>query len=99
MDGRPIVASKGKVTSDHDEIRRWAEVRNGRPMAVQGAEPDNAQPILLVFPGVPRADTDDLRPISWDEWFRRLDDHDLALLIEETTSAGQQSRFNKLVRR
>ena len=27
--------SEGRTTTDHDEIRRWVEERNGRPAAVR----------------------------------------------------------------
>jgi hypothetical protein len=34
--------------------------------------------LRLVFQGYPGADT--LEPISWDEWFEKFDERDLALL-------------------
>ena len=92
------MGSRGRTTTDHEDIRRWAEARGGRPMAIRGAGEDDAEAIRLVFPDAPPPDAADLEPISWDEWFRRFDEHDLALLMEELTSDGRQSRFNKLVR-
>ena len=93
------MSSKGQTTTDHEEIRRWAEARGGRPMAAHGAGDGESQVIRLAFPNAPNSDPEGLQPISWDEWFRQFDENDLALLIEETTSAGEQSRFNKLVSR
>lgn len=40
-----------------------------------------------------------LRPISWDEWFEKFDEKNLALLYQEKTAGGQKSNFNKLVSR
>jgi hypothetical protein len=65
-------------------------------VALRGAgEGDRA--IRLAFPDAAEARADGPEPISWDEWFEVFDRHDLALLIEELTSDGRQSRFNKLV--
>jgi hypothetical protein len=90
------MGSKGQTTTDHEAIRRWAEVRGGRPVAARSADAD-ARPIRLAFSDT--ASTDDVEPISWDEWFRRFDEHGCALLIEELTSDGQVSRFNRLLYR
>jgi len=40
-----------------------------------------------------------LQEISWDEWFEKFDDNNLALVYQEKTSGGKASRFNKLVSR
>src|SRR5690606_7480072 len=93
------MTTKGKTTTDHDEIRRWAEARGGRPMAVRDEGEEGREPIRLAFPGASAEDAEGLAPVSWGGWFERFDRHGLALLIEETTSMGQQSRFNKLVSR
>src|SRR4051794_34732042 len=34
----PMAESESKTTTDHDEIRRWAEERGGRPATVEGTE-------------------------------------------------------------
>lgn len=81
-----------KVTIDHDEIRRWAEQRKGKPAIVRGTGI-----IRLDFPGF--SGEKSLAPISWDKWFERFDESNLALVIEETTARGQKSNFNKLIGR
>jgi hypothetical protein len=96
-DQKPFAASKGQATTDHAAIRRWAEARGARPAAVRDAD-QAARPIHLVFPDGPAAPTG-LEAITWDEWFAQFDAHDLALLVEEMTSAGEPSNFCKLVSR
>jgi hypothetical protein len=87
-----------KVTTDHDEIRRWAEARGAKPAAVRGTGGRGDPGIIrLDFPGYTGADK--LEPISWDDWFRKFDQGGLALLHQERTAAGQLSNFNKLVSR
>ncbi|HEX9052743.1 MAG TPA: hypothetical protein VF841_19610, partial [Anaeromyxobacter sp.] len=88
----------GKTTTDHDTIRRWAEERGGKPSEVLGTERgDEIGMIRIDFPGFGGAGK--LREISWDDWFRKFDESNLALVYEEETSGGQRSNFNKLIGR
>jgi hypothetical protein len=83
---------------DHEQIRQWAEARGARPACVKGTGGSNDPGMIrLDFPGYTGAES--LQKISWREWFRQFDENDLALLVQDTTSRGQRSNFNKLVRR
>ena len=75
-------------TKDHDTIRRWAEERNAKPVRIKGAG------IELDLPGYSGGDR--FEEISWDEWFKELDEKGLELQYQETTKDGEQSNFNKL---
>jgi hypothetical protein len=87
-----------KALTDHDEIRRWAEERGGRPARVKGTgSADDVGIIQLDFPGYRGEDT--LEPISWEEWFKAFDERGLALIVQERTADGQLSHFNELVKR
>jgi hypothetical protein len=89
-----------KVTTDHDAIRQWAEIRGGRPAAVRSTyQKGNAGIIRIEFPDAPNADDEALEPISWDEFFTKFDEARLALLYQEETASGERSNFNKLVGR
>ena len=84
--------------TDHDQIREWAEQRGGRPACVKGTGAKNDTGMIrLNFPGF--SGEESLQEISWDEWFRQFDENNLALVVEEKTSRGQKSNFNKLVSR
>lgn len=79
------------TTTDHDEIRRWIEARNGRPATVRGTGRYGLPGMLRVeF----RDDDDDLEPVAWDAFFTKFDGDNLAFLHGEGAS-----RFNKFVRR
>jgi ferritin-like metal-binding protein YciE len=92
--------NSGNTTTDHDEIRRWAEERGGKPACVQGTGGKGDIGLLRIeFPGKPNAKDDKLQPISWDNFFEKFDERDLALVYQEKTARGQQSNFNKLVSR
>ena len=53
--------------------------------------------IRLDFPGYSGAGS--LEEIGWEDWFRKFDESKLALLVQDTTSRGQKSNFNKLIGR
>ena len=90
--------STTNVTIDHDEIRKWAEARKGKPAAVKRTEKGDDLGILRIdFPGYSGGDS--LEHVSWDEWFENFDKKELALLYQDKLADGKQSNFNKLVSR
>lgn len=92
------MAGESLSTTDHDKIRRWAEERDGKPSAVSSTHSgDDPGLIRIDFPGY--SGEDSLEEISWDEWFAKFDDNDLAFVYQDTTADGEQSNFNKLVKR
>jgi hypothetical protein len=83
-----------KSSTDHAEIRRWAERHGGRPATVKRTHRDATVGIIrIMFPDAPRTKHEELDEISWDDFFRQFDEAGLVLLYEE------ESNFNKLVRR
>jgi hypothetical protein len=65
---------------------------------VRGTGSDADPGVLRIdFPGHGRDDS--LEEISWDEFFEKLDEENLAFLYQDEVSSGQESRFFKLVRR
>ena len=53
--------------------------------------------LRIDFPGFSGEGT--LKKVSWDDWFEKFDDSNLAFLYQEETSGGDCSRFFKLVNR
>ena len=91
-------AASARPLTDHDEIRRWAEERNAKPSCVRRTGGGNdVGMIRLDFPGY--SGEGSLEEISWDDWFQKFDESNLALLVQDQTARGQQSNFNKLVSR
>ena len=92
------MANQSRTTTDHNEIRRWAEARGGKPSCVRGTgDRDDVGMIRIDFPGY--SGEGKLEPISWDEWFRKFDENGLALLYQEETAGGEKSNFNKIISR
>jgi hypothetical protein len=40
-----------------------------------------------------------LQKISWDDWFQKFDERNLALVYQDRTATGKPSLFNKIVSR
>jgi hypothetical protein len=86
-----------KKTTDHEEIRRWAEERGGRPATVKDTGGEDEPGVLRIdFPG---GEEDRLEEISWDEFFDKFEEKQLAFLYQEQKANGEPSTFNKLVSR
>jgi hypothetical protein len=93
-----MATSQSTTTTDHDEIRRWAEEREGEPAAVKGTGGGDDPGILRIdFPG--GAGDDTFEHLSWDEWFEKFDEQGLAAVLQERKADGEPSTFIKLVRR
>ena len=85
-----------KQTTDHDEIRRWAESRDGHPASVRGTEDRGEDAGLL---RIKFRDDEDLEEIGWEDFFEKFDEEKLAFLYQDETADGGKSRFFKFVQR
>lgn len=86
-----------KVTTDHNEIRKWVEARQGRPATVKGTEGrDDAGVLRINFPG---GSEDSLQDLSWEDFFTKFEEAQLAFLYQDQLASGETSRFFKFVRR
>ncbi|MFL0690737.1 MAG: hypothetical protein ACJLUP_00940 [Agrobacterium tumefaciens] len=85
--------SSARQTTDHDEIRRWIEHRDGMPTRVKDSGDGG---ILRVDFGRPE---EALENIGWEELFEIFEKNDLAFLHQDKTADGKLSRFSKFVSR
>ena len=91
-----MAKSDSKTTTNHSTIKKWAEARNGKPSVVESTTDSGKGGGLLRinFPGYAE---DNLKDISWEEFFRIFDENDLQFLYQEETKDGSESKFFKLV--
>jgi hypothetical protein len=92
------MTDSSKTTIDHGIIKQWVELRGGFPATVKSTK-DNGEPGLLRidFPGYSGENT--LERISWDDFFNKFEDSNLALLYQDELKSGEESRFCKLISR
>jgi len=88
-----------RTTTDHHEIRQWVEERNGKPAGVPGTSKGGKDVGLVRIDFAEDGDDDRLEEISWDEFFDRFEERQLAFLYQEQKANGEPSTFNKLVLR
>lgn len=86
--------SEAVTTTKHDEIRKWAEKRGGRPSKI--STKGHKGGILRIDFGEKE---EAFEEIGWDEFFKIFDDNKLAFLHQDKTADGETSRFNKFVER
>lgn len=80
--------SSAKETRNHTTIRKWAESHKGTPAVVDSNK--KGEGILRIkFSD----DSENLKEISWDEFFNLFDEHELTFLYQDE----KNSRFNKFV--
>lgn len=92
------MAGESKTTTDHETIRRWAQERDGHPATVRATEENGEPGVLRIdFPGGAGEDT--LEHISWEDWFEKFEENELAFLYQEEKKSGEGSTFFKLVNR
>ena len=92
------MAGESKKTTDHDEIRKWIEDRGGHPAQVKGTgDKDDPGMLRVDFPGY--SGKESLEPISWEDFFKKFDEKNLAFLYQDEMRDGQPSRFSKFVSR
>lgn len=94
-----MAAQHSQATTDHEEIRRWAEERGGRPATVKGTEGGNEEAgvLRINFPGSPVDES--LEDIDWDTFFSKFEESKLAFVYQDETAEGRESRFGKFIRR
>lgn len=88
---------KSTTTTSHKTIRRWAEERNGQPAAVKETHTEDDPGLLRIK--FQEESEDSLEDISWDEFFEKFEEKNLAFLYQDKTKDGGESRFFKFVPR
>jgi hypothetical protein len=93
LDEDPERAGRSLATSSHEVIRKWAEDRNGVPATVEGTEHGDHLGVLRFDFG---GSSQNLRHVSWDEWFETFDARKLNFIYQEQRKDGNQSNFFRL---
>jgi hypothetical protein len=93
LDDDPERQGRSLATTSHEVIRRWAEDRDAVPATVEGTEHGDHLGVLRFDFG---GDSENLRHVSWDEWFATFDARKLNFLYQEERKDGNQSNFFRL---
>lgn len=86
-------------TTDHDEIRAWAERHGAVPAAVTDTIDGDDPGVLTMDVEGFGAGEESLQHLDWSDWFAKFDEAGLALLYQDRKADGEESTFFKLVDR
>jgi hypothetical protein len=89
----PEREGRSLATTHHEVIKQWAEARGGKPATVDGTEHGDHLGVLRIDFG---GGSDNLREVSWEEWFDTFDARRLNFIYQEVRSDGSQSNFFQL---
>ena len=88
-----------QITTDHEKIRQWVENRKGRPATVKGT-PRKKEKAGILRIDYPQDGSDThLEEISWDDFFEKFEESQLAFLYQEFTNDRKMSHFSRFIRR
>lgn len=85
-----------KTTTDHNEIKKWVEKRDGKPALVKGTG-DTGKGGGLLRINFPGGAEESLENMEWDKFFTIFDENNLEFLYQDETKDGSESRFFKFV--
>ena len=91
-----MATSDSKSTTDPTKIKKWAEERDGKPSVVESTYNSDKRGGLLRI-DFPDYEEDNLKEITWEEFFRIFDENNLEFLYQEESKDGGKSRFFKFV--
>ena len=87
-----------KTTTDHEEVRRWAQDRGGSPACVHNPFNTAGETSELRIDFLHEKYNDDVREVTWEEFFALFDRQRMVLVYQTETEGGKVSRFGRIVR-
>lgn len=86
-----------RITTNHDEIKHWAEDNAGIPVLLPEAQAEgNTSKIYIDF--LENGRNNEMKRIEWDEFFERFDKGNYALEYEDKIKNGVESRNFKFIK-
>lgn len=81
-----------KSTTDHNEIKQWAEDHHGVPAVIKNTEEGSGAGLLRIhFPE--NSDDQDFKELSWDNFFDTFDKKGLEFIYQDE----KESTFHKFI--
>ncbi|MCC9643222.1 hypothetical protein LOC71_13135 [Rhodopirellula sp. JC740] len=88
-----------KTTTDHSTIQQWVQERGGVPSTVESTTRSDSDVGLLRIDFPHGGRNDELSTISWEDFFAKFEEAQLAFLHDDETAEGDVSRFCKFIQR
>lgn len=83
--------TQGYVTIDHQQIKQWVHERRGWPaIKVNNSNGKVSDGVLSIgFNGCENVEL--LTPITWEEFFKKFDEQNLAFIYQDQDASGYLS--------
>lgn len=92
-----------KNTTDHNEIKKWAEKVNGKPQKIEDSQAADKAGLRIDFKGgedeIYLSEGKKGRDIAWEEFFRIFEEQKLAFLFEEDPKAEIPTDAYRFIKR
>jgi hypothetical protein len=83
-------------TIDHNEIKSWTEERKGAPASLKEPSEEASNLILrILFNG--DKNVNQAKEISWEQFFKLFEQHQLALVYKHENFGGKLSNSHRFV--
>lgn len=91
-----------QILTDREAIREWVIARGGNPVLMEIPEGTKARTVLQLSFGQDSLNADGnegpdrvggFQLVSWEEWFTALDNGNLALMVSDDPSGGNEAEF------
>jgi hypothetical protein len=93
-----MIPENVRITTDHEEIKQWAEEHNARPAVVRHETRGGGVGIIDI--DLAHFGEDEyVEPISWEDFFEQFDERNLAFVYEKETLPGEKHWFHKFTKR
>jgi hypothetical protein len=96
-------AQMAHILTDREAIRQWVIARGGNPVLMDVPDGSKTRTVLQLSFGqdILNADAnegpdriDGFQLVSWEEWFVALENGNLALLVSDDPSGGNEAEFS-----
>jgi hypothetical protein len=90
-----------QILTDREAIRQWVIARGGNPVLMDVPDGSKSRTILQIAFGQDMLNGDGdggtdrgFQLVSWEEWFTALEAGNLALMVSDDPSGGNEAEFS-----
>lgn len=83
-------------TINHNEIKNWAEERKGTPASLKEPSAEASNLILRILFDHEK-NVDQVKNISWEQFFKLFEQHQLAFVYKHENFGGKNSNAHRFV--
>jgi hypothetical protein len=87
-----------RITRNHEEIKHWAEERDGVPAVPKTNDVSSKTPQGLYIDFLDNGENKEMKQISWNEFFEKFEEKDLAFVYKDKVELGAENKEYSFVK-